>query len=35
MEELTYEKISISMLDQQDKMLRNKVVAFAKVLWRS
>ena len=30
---LSYEKFSIEMLDRQVKWLRNKEVAFVKVLW--
>ncbi|XP_070031659.1 uncharacterized protein [Nicotiana tomentosiformis] len=34
-EELTYEEISVAILDRQVRKLRNKEIAFVKVLWRN
>ena len=34
-EDLTYEEVPIEILDRQVKRLRNKEIAFVKVLWRN
>ncbi|XP_070046022.1 uncharacterized protein [Nicotiana tomentosiformis] len=34
-EELTYEEISVAILDRQVQKLRNKEIAFVKVLWQN